>query len=392
MKAIILAAGRGTRLQPLTNTTPKPMIQICGKPILEYLIENIYSDVSEIILVVKYKEEIIKTYFGKSYQGTKITYITQGEEKGTGAALRGYDTDEDVFILYGDSIIDKPDIKKILESEKYGVFAQKVDQPEKYGIFKITENKKIESVIEKPKNNIGNLANLGGFKMKSSILDIVKNISLSERGEYELTDALNIYLETNDFYAFEIEGKFIDIGYPWDILTANSYFLKKLEKSEIKGTIEENVIIKGNVILEEGAILKSGTYIEGNCYIGKNSSIGPHSYIRGETVIGQACKIGNAVEVKNSCFGNNTSAAHLSYIGDSILGNNINIGGGFSSANLRHDNKNIRVMVQNILIDSGKRKLGVIIGDNVKTGINTSTMPGRIIDTGSMTMPGEIVQ
>ncbi|MCP4523219.1 MAG: glucose-1-phosphate thymidylyltransferase, partial [Candidatus Gracilibacteria bacterium] len=130
----------------------------------------------------------------------------------------------------------------------------------------------------------------------------------------------------------------------------------------------------------------------GNCYIGKNSSIGPHSYIRGETVIGQDCKIGNAVEVKNSCFGNNTNAAHLSYIGDSILGNSINIGGGFSSANLRHDNKNIRVMVQNKLIDSGKRKLGAIIGDNVKTGINSSTMPGRIIDTGTMTIPGAIIK
>jgi len=207
-----------------------------------------------------------------------------------------------------------------------------------------------------------------------------------------LTEALNIYIESNDFFAFEIQWEFIDIWYPWDILTANSHFLKKLEKSEIKGVIEEWVIIKWNIILEEWAILKSGTYIEWNCYIGKNSSIGPNTYLRWESVIWHGCKIWNAVEVKNSTFWNNSNAAHLSYIWDTIIWNNVNLWGWFSSANLRHDNKNIRVMIKDELIDSGKRKLWAIIWDNVKTWANTTTMPGRIIDTWLMTIPWEIIK
>lgn len=392
MKAIILAAGRGTRLQPLTNTIPKPMIQICGKPILEFLMESLYQEVSEIILIVKYKEEIIKNYFWDNFLWTKISYITQWEEKWTWAALKWIQTEEDLFILYGDSIIDTADIKRLMKSDKYWVFAQAVENPEKYWIFEVDDTNKIKTVVEKPQINIWNLANLWGFKITNEILEIVKNIEVSERWEYEITDALNIYLKTNDFYAFELKWEFIDIWYPWDILTANSYFLKKLEKSLIKGVIEEWVTIKWNIILEEWAILKSGTYIEWNCYIGKNSSIGPNTYLRWESVIWQGCKIWNAVEVKNSCFWNNSNAAHLSYIWDSIIWSSVNLWGWFSSANLRHDNKNIRVMIRDELIDSWKRKLWAIIWDNVKTAANTTVMPGRIIDTWSLTMPWEIIK
>ncbi len=391
MKAIILAAWRGTRLQPLTNTIPKPMIQICWKPILEYLLENIYEYVDEIILVVKYKQEIISQYFWKNYKWVKITYKTQSEEKWTAAALKWIQTLHDVFILYWDSIISKQDMKNILESEKYWVFAQKVDDPSKYWIFQTDENNKILWVVEKPQEFIWDLANLWGFKMKAEILDFIKEIKISPRWEYELTDALNLYVEKNNFYAFELQEKFIDIWYPWDILEANTYILEKLEHSIIDWEVEENVQIKWNIILEKWAVLKSGTYIEWNCYIAKDSKIGPNTYLRWNTVIGSWCKIWNAVEIKNSCFWNNSNAAHLSYIWDSIIWNNVNLWGWFITANLRHDNENIKVPVKDIMTDTWKRKLWVIIWDNVKTWMNTSVYPGRIIQNDSFTNPGEII-
>jgi bifunctional UDP-N-acetylglucosamine pyrophosphorylase/glucosamine-1-phosphate N-acetyltransferase len=192
--------------------------------------------------------------------------------------------------------------------------------------------------------------------------------------------------------AIEITWDFIDVWYPWDILTANSHYLQKLESSIIKWIVEEWVTIKWKIILEEWAILKSWTYIEWNHYIGKNTSVGPHTYLRWECVFAQGCKVWNAVEVKNSTFWNNTYVKHLSYVGDSVLWNNVNLWWGFSSANLRHDNKNIRVMIQDKLIDSWKRKLWVIIWDNVKTWVNTTVMPGRIIDTDTVTMPWEVIK
>ncbi len=109
-------------------------------------------------------------------------------------------------------------------------------------------------------------------------------------------------------------------------------------------------------------------------------------------MIGKNSKIGAFVECKNSYIGDNSAIPHLSYIGDSIIGNNVNLGGGTKVANLRHDNTNIRVMNKGKLIDSGRRKLGTIIGDNVHTGINTLIYPGRVLETNTTTLPGEIVK
>jgi len=167
--------------------------------------------VSEIIIVVKYKEELIKETLGNSYKNIPLTYVTQSDVAGTGAALRDVKSDEDVFILYGDSIIDPSDVEMILTSPNYGVLAKEVEDPSKYGIFQVTEKNQILSVVEKPQEFIGNIANLGGFKMKNTILEIVQNLPLSPRGEYELTDAINTYVKSNEFYAYVIQNPYIDV-------------------------------------------------------------------------------------------------------------------------------------------------------------------------------------
>ncbi|MDD3145608.1 MAG: sugar phosphate nucleotidyltransferase [Candidatus Gracilibacteria bacterium] len=392
MKAIILAAGEGSRLRPLTNTIPKPMISIYGKTILEHNLESIYKYVNEITIVVKYKAEMIENYLGNNFKGVPINYHMQNDEKGTGAAIKGIESDFDLIILNGDSIFNKNDLKTILEYKGYGALVKQVANPEIYGIFKVDSENNIREIVEKPESYVGNLANLGVYKFNSSILEIVKHIPLSKRGEYEITDAINSYVNNYPLKAIEVKKEFIDVGYPWDILNANAHFLEKQKESDIKGDIEKGVTIKGTVTLGKGSILKAGTYIEGNVYIGENTSIGPNTYLRGNTVIGDNCKIGNAVEIKNCSIGNKTNVAHLSYIGDSVIGNHVNIGGGFISANVRHDNTNIKVMVKGKLVDSGLRKLGIIIGDNVKTGIKSYSMPGRIIENDSFTNPGEIIK
>ncbi len=139
--------------------------------------------------------------------------------------------------------------------------------------------------------------------------------------------------------------------------------------------------------MDSGVVLKSGTYIEGNVYIGKNSVIGPNVYIRGNTSIGENCKIGHGNEIKNSVIGDNTAISHLCYVGDSVLGKKVNLGGGTKTANWRHDNANIKVKIKENLIDTGCRKMGAIVGDNTHTGINTNIYPGRILPANSTTLP-----
>jgi UDP-N-acetylglucosamine diphosphorylase/glucosamine-1-phosphate N-acetyltransferase len=392
MKAIILAAWEWSRLRPLTNTIPKPLIKIFGKSIIEHNLENIYKYVTEVIIVVKYKEELIKETIWVNYKWVKITYKTQSEEKWTGAAIRWIESDTDIIIMNWDSIFDKKDLEKIIKFNWFWVLVKKVPDPEKYGVFKVDVDWNILKIVEKPETNIWDLANLWVYKFDSKIFEISDNIKISSRGEYEITDAINEFVKLFPFKAFEIEWEFIDIWYPWDILTANAHFLNKLSESEIKWTVEEWVTIKWNIVLEEWAILKSGTYIEWNIYIWKNTSIWPNTYLRWNTVIWEGCKIWNAVEVKNSSIWDKTNIAHLSYIWDSIIWNNVNIGWGFITANLRHDKANIKVPVKWILTDTGLYKLWIIIWDNCKTGINTSSMPWRILENNTFTNPGTIIK
>ena len=392
MKAIILAAGEWSRLRPLTNTIPKPLIKIFGKSIIEHNIESIYEYVSEIIIVVKYKQDLIKQTLWDNYKWVKITYKIQGEEKWTWAAIRWIESDIDVLIMNWDSIFDKADLKNLINFNWYWVLVKKVPDPEKYGIFKIDQSGNIIEIVEKPEKYIWDLANLWVYKFDAKIFSMANNIKLSSRNEYEITDAINEFVKEFSFKAFEIKWDFIDIWYPWDILTANNNFLDNLSKSDIKWEVEENVTIKWNIVLEKWAVLKSWTYIEWNCYIWKNTSIWPNTYLRWKTVIWEGCKIWNAVEVKNSSIWDKTNIAHLSYIWDSIIWNNINIGWWFITANLRHDKANIKVPVKWILTDTTFRKLWIIIWDNCKTWINTSSMPWRVLENDNFTNPGTVIK
>lgn len=393
MISIILAAWEWSRLQPLSNTIPKPMIQIFWKSIVEHNLESIYQFVSEIIIIVKYKKEIIMQTLGNDYKWTKITYIEQNNEKWTGAAIRGITIKKDeILILNGDSIFDKKDLENIIHFSWYWALVKRVEDPSKYWVYKQNSQWLATEIIEKPEIFVWDLANIWVYKFNEEIIEISKNIPLSKRWEYEITDSINDFLKKDNFHLLEVSGAFIDVWYPWDILTANKHFLDRLEESKIDGTIESGVTIKWKIILEAWAILKSGTYIEGNVYIGKNTSIWPNTYLRWSTVIGENCHIWNAVEIKNSSIWNKTNVAHLSYIWDSIIWNNVNIGGWLITANLRHDKRDIQVMVRWKLVNSHLYKLWVIIWDNTKTGIKTMTYPWRIIQNDSFTIPWEIVK
>ena len=189
---------------------------------------------------------------------------------------------------------------------------------------------------------------------------------------------------------FEFSG--VHIRYPWDILVVNERLVAQLSAPEIAGEVSEGAHIEGIIRLGEGSRILPGVFIEGNAVIGKNCKIGPNCYIRGNTVIGDNCHIGQAVEVKNSVIGFKTAVGHLSYVGDSVLGDRVNFGAGTIIGNLRHDGKNHRSLVDGVLVDTGRRKFGAIVGNDVHTGIHTAIYPGRKLAAGSSTRPGDVVQ
>lgn len=182
------------------------------------------------------------------------------------------------------------------------------------------------------------------------------------------------------------------INHSRDLLRANEQYVGDLRESRIDGEVHPFAVIEGMVEIGEGTRLLPGVFIEGNVVIGKNCKIGPNCYLRGNTSIGDSCHVGNAVEIKNSILLSNTNVGHLSYVGDSILGERVNFGAGTTVSNLRHDGANHRTLVDGKLVDTGRRKFGTICGDGVHTGIHTSIYPGRKLFPNTSTLPCEVVR
>ncbi len=389
LTAVILAAGKSTRTYPLTLTRPKPLLKVANKTILEHNLEQLEGIVKEAIIIVGFKNDMIKNLIGNDYGEIKIQYVEQKEQLGTAHALmqakkflKGR-----FILLMGDDLYSRKDIEACIK-HKYCVLAKQVDDPENFGIF-IVENNFLADVVEKPKHFVSNLANTAFYVLDNKIFD--SEIQKSERGEYELTDLLKNLAKREKVNVEIVKDYWFPITYPWSLLDINEFFLKQIKK-KIEGTVEANATLNGEVIVGKGAIIKNGSYIEGPAIIGADCKIGPNCYIRPYTTIGSNCHIGNGVEIKNSIIFDNSNIAHLSYIGDSVIGYDVNIGAGNITANLRHDDKHIKSMVKGELINSGRRKFGTIIGDKVHTGINTSIYPGRKIWPEKTTLPGEIVK
>ena len=397
MKAIVLAAGEGRRLRPLTYTRPKCMIKVANIPIVEYAINSLKNaGIKDIVMVVGYKKEAVMEYFGdgKGF-GVSIEYVEQSEAIGTANAV--YVAKElagDKFLsLNGDVLIDELYIKKFLEQTKDFDFAMaisQVDNPRDYGVVKTDSNSMVSQIVEKPEKNGNHNINAGIYLFNDSIFDAIERTERSERGEYELTDSLRILLKRESIRAVHVDGTWIDIGRPWDMLNANEILLSSIEE-DIQGEIEKNCTIKGKIIVGKNSIIRSGAYIIGPVKIGENTTVGPNCFIRPSTTLGNNVVVGNAVEIKNSIIMDRTNVCHLSYVGDSIIGENCNIGAGTIAANLRHDNKNIMMRIKDELVDTGRRKFGVIMGDMSKTGVNVSINPGKRIGPHSLVGPGVIV-
>ncbi len=404
MKAVILTAGEGTRMRPLTTTRPKTMLITGGKPLIQYNIESLRdAGIKDITLVVGYKKEVIQDYFGDgSAFGVNINYAIQDGQLGTAHAIGSAEEfiDESFIVLNGDIIVSYDLIRNLIE--KYATRTSndvksvltliEVDDPSSYGIVS-TANDKIVEIIEKPslEDAPSNLANAGIYLFGIEIFDAIRETKLSERGEYEITDSLAIELEKG----YEILGlisrePWMDVGRPWELLKCNADFLEKME-DDIQGEIEENVTIHGPVHLGKNSIIRSGCYIQGPVFIGDNCDVGPNTYLRPNACLCNNVSVGNAVEIKNSIIMDGTNVSHLSYVGDSVIGVKCNLGAGTNLANLRFDDKHVKVSVKGERVDSGLRKLGAIFGDGVKTGINTSVNPGVKIGNGSFINAGCVI-
>lgn len=390
MQVIILAAGEGTRMRPLTHSTPKPMLPVADRPLVAHTADAaIAAGADELVFVVGYEADSVRSYFGDSYGGVPVTYATQDEQLGTAHAVRAAKEhiDGPFAVLNGDDLYDQTSIESLFE-EGPAVASFRVDNPTEYGVLSMT-NEYVTGIVEKPTEPPSDLVNAGAYVFPAEAREWL-DVPQSERGEHELTDVLARVIEQQDVRTVVLE-RWLGVGRPWELLEANEWKLESLGQW-IGGEVHENADIRGSVVVERGATIEPGTVIEGPALIRSGASVGPNAYIRGATHVGEGCHIGNGVELKNTVCMHHTNVPHLSYVGDSLLGPNVNLGAGTQVANLRHDGDDIEQTVKGERTSTGRRKYGVVAGDGAKTGINTSLAPGVVLSPGATTDPGERVQ
>ena len=234
MQAVILAAGKGTRMYPLAVDKPKPLIEVANKPVLEHNLEQMLGLVEEVVIIVGYKKDMIINRFGNNYKGIKITYVVQEEQLGTGhAVLMAKEfVNEKFLVLNGDDLFSRKDMGNISKYENCILIKYKRDASA-FGAV-VIENGKVKDIVEKSKEFVSNLVNTGMYCFSPQVFAILKEVKPSVRGEYELTDAVKVLAKQGKMHAEEVKGYWIPVGYPWHILEATEELLGENDEVSLK--------------------------------------------------------------------------------------------------------------------------------------------------------------
>jgi bifunctional UDP-N-acetylglucosamine pyrophosphorylase/glucosamine-1-phosphate N-acetyltransferase len=390
MQTVVLAAGEGTRMRPLTDERPKPMVPVVGRPLAEHTVEAaVAAGATRLVIVVGVDADAVRGHFGDEFRGVPVTYAYQPDQRGTADAVRtaADELDDDPFVvLNGDALYDVPSLSTLYASGP-AVGSFRVDDPSRYGVLAV-DGDRVTGVVEKPAAPPSDLINTGAYVFPAAATDWL-DVGESERGELELTDVLARACEAYEVTAVPFD-RWLDVGRPWDLLAAVEWTAAELEP-RVDGDVAADAELTGPVVVEESATVRSGVVIDGPAYVGADASVGPNAFVRGATAIGPGAKVGHAVEVKHSVLLSGATVGHLSYVGDSVLGADVNFGAGTTVANLRHDGADVRMTVKGERTPTGRRKLGVVCGDRVKTGIQSALNAGVVLSTDARTGPGETV-
>lgn len=401
-KAALLAAGDSTRMMPLSANRPKHLLPVAGKPLIYHTLEGLRdAGVRDTLIIFGYRgEELREGIDSEDWSPMKISYVEQKERCGTAHAAghaKEFAGDDQLIVMNGDVLNGPGTFPGLIEYHRKGGYEMTlsvlpIDDPSVYGVVAVKDGKATE-LIEKPTRDemVSNLVNAGVYAVGPSLWEAIERTELSSRGEYEITDSIMMLIKKGNVGAFTIPSWWLEVGKPWDLLEANEKIMSTMS-GRISGEVEKGAYLKGEVIIEKGATVRSGAYIEGPVFIGENAVVGPNCFIRPHTYLGRKVKVGNGCEVKNSLIMDGSSVGHLSYVGDSVIGRKVNFGAGTTTANLRHDDKPVKVTVKGERMSSGRRKLGAIIGDDVKTGIGTLLAPGVVLHQGARTGIGVVVE
>jgi len=333
MKGIILHAGHGTRLRPLTHTGPKQLLPIANKPMSEYCVESIRnSGITEIAIIIGgIGANKVREHYGdgKKFE-VKITYIEQDSPRGIAHAInlcKDFINNEKFLVFLGDNIIQRDITEFVKDFETSNAEASillcEVDNPSRFGIADMKDGK-ITKIMEKPKNPPTNLAVTGIYLLSPTIFEIIDRLKPSWRNELEITDALQILLEEGHKITYNIITDYWkDTGTPDDIIHANMEILEKM-KPYFHGSKEEDVSISGTVMVGHNTTIRKNVSLSGPIIIGNNCLIDSDTHIGPNVSIGDNSRLSGCA-VNNSIIMNDCVVEGSINITKSIIATNSNI-------------------------------------------------------------------
>ncbi|TKX82278.1 sugar phosphate nucleotidyltransferase [Halorubrum sp. SD626R] len=353
--AVILAAGEGRRLEPLTNRRPKPMVPVANRPLLEHVVEAVAAaGIERIALVVGYRQERIRNHFGDGDDwDVTIEYVEQSTQLGTGhAVLQAEPVVGGPFVvLNGDRIVDADAVSAVRDRLRDGdaplVTVTAVESPRDYGVVQLTGDR-VTEIDEKPEGPVDtNRINAGVYGFTPAIFDAIR--ATNTTGELAITATLNDLIERDTVNSVGYDGRWLDVSNLWDVLTVNAALIHDSDHAHEAPatrdrvgdavTVADDVVLAANVHVGPNATLSGATAIESNATIAANAVV-ENSVIFPDAVIGPGTVVRDAVVAGNARIGPNATitggpatvvvgdAVHRDVMLGGVVGDNASIGGG----------------------------------------------------------------
>jgi Nucleoside-diphosphate-sugar pyrophosphorylase involved in lipopolysaccharide biosynthesis/translation initiation factor 2B, gamma/epsilon subunits (eIF-2Bgamma/eIF-2Bepsilon) len=372
--AVVLAAGAGRRLSPLTNRRPKPMIPVANKPLLEHVIDAVSdAGVDEIVLVVGYERERIQTHFGDGDDwDVTIRYVVQDRQLGTAHAVAQAEphVDAPFLVLNGDRIVEPSAVADVRDALTEGaapaaMAVTRSDRPGAYGVVTVRGNR-VETIVEKPRRQAASeVINAGVYGFTPAVFDAIERTEPAADGEYELPDTVGRLIDEGGVRAVRYDGGWHDVSHLWDLLAVTDDVLDR----------------DGGAV--EGRVAPGGR-VDDRCVVAPTGSVGRNAVVAGGTAIGANARVGPNATVERSVLLPDASVEAGAVIRDCVVG-----AGAVVGANATVRGGTAAVVVEGELHENVR--LGGVLGDDAAVGGAAAVAPGTVLGTDAVVGDGASV-
>ena len=380
--AVVLAAGEGTRLRPLTRNRPKPMLPSATRPILECVLDALVeAGMERLVLVVGYRRRRVQEHFGPEYRDVPIEYVHQRKQLGSGHALaQARDTvSGPVLVVNGDHLVESSGVRDVAEAfaaddSRATIAVIERDDPQKYGAVRLADGSLTE-IIEKPDSEAYRLINAGIYAFDETIFEEIEATPRRD-GELVLPDTIARLVDHHRVGAVRVAGLWVDATYPWDLLDVMGSVLDRGHVSEPGRA--EGVWVADSAQVDRDAVLRPPVALAADAEVGPGTVLGP------SVAVGRNVTVGANATVERSLLDGDTRVGHAATLVDTVCGEGVRVG---VDTSIPGGPADVRVDGQ-LFTD---RALGAVLADRVTVGGGVTFEPGALVGPGAVIEAGTAI-